>query len=388
MRVLRVLFAAAIATLLFLSTAFFTAGDATRADHADIINFSLVTRSSTGFYELDPAGGPIVDPSGIMLVFDYTVVRRSVSTRTFWVQADDGSNVDVVDLQSHENLIFLKLKNIPPSDATPTVGVSDGEYIELDLGTHVDRLFFAKVEINDGIPPTLSMTLGGGSGTGTGEEGPERLTKDKIDITVTSDEPLHEPPKVTVICNDLQWTEANGSEIARYSIEDFIANRTGQLTETQSTNPDSSDDQTPDYWCGSDDDLTLTTSTMSAVGETSWTYEWRNPTDSPSKLRDGLLKAVAHARDQSEYERHDDGDTVHNWSTSTTNFTLDTILKSPLEPGGGETTPANESAYDGDYLLILVEFAESTSVHPLNAIFDSVELLDGFEDVGDNRFLY
>ena len=331
-----------VIVLLAISPTYFFGAQPANADTVDILNTSIAKRSATGFFGRDDQGDLVADRSGIMLVFDYPIVHDSVSLDDFWVQTDDGAYASVVDVHVSVNLVFLKLFIELASSATPALGMNDNQFVELDVGNSIERLSFAGVEINDGIPPT-PMTLSGGSGTGTGDEGPDQLTRDKIDITVTSDEPLHQPPNITVVCNDIQWTEIDDSAVIRNNIDNFIDNRSGQLAEPQSTNPDSLNNEPPDYWCGEDQDISLTTQPMIANSATSWTYAWRNPTEAPHKLGDGLLTTIAHARDRSEYQHHHDGQTIHNWSAASASFTLDTILKSPLEPGGGSVLPAQDA---------------------------------------------
>ena len=353
--------------------AFSTVAQTTRAQTTETADPSPATRDATGFYGIDTSGNPIVDRSGVMLVFDSNVVTDSINTDSFRVRLDDGSEPNIVDVEVHENLVFLKLANELLPDATPTVSISDGR----------------RIELSDGIPPTLAMALSGGSGTGIGDEGPNRLTRDKIDITVTSDEPLAEPPNITVVCNSIQWTESADSTLIHNNIDNFIDNRTGQLT---ATNVESLDGTSSDYSCGSDDDFTLTTSSMTTISETSWSYEWRNQTEAPYKLSDGLLFAVAHARDQSEYQRHADGTTVHNWSAASANFTLDTVLKSPLEsfrgyhvhPPDGSITLATRP-----HVSVLFNY-EPTTVTLQSFRVDGVSRLDEIQPdrVASNRFLY
>ena len=362
--------------LLALSSTLFINAQLANADTVDITNTSLPTRSATGFYGRDDQDDLIPDRSGIMLVFDYPIVHDSVSFDDFWVQTDDGSYADVIEIQVCDNLVFLKIADELAPTATPAVGMNENEHLELDLGNSIERLYFDRVEISDGIPPTLAMTLSGGSGTGTGDEGPDRLTKDKIDITVTSDEPLEEPPNVTVVCNDIQWTESVDSTLIRNNIDDFIANRTGQLTETQSSNPDSLNNQPPDYWCDEDQEIIPTTRSMTATSATTWTYEWRNHTDPSAKLNDGLLTAVTYARDQSEYQHHDVGATIQNYTAISENFTLDTILKSPLEPSGGFVSPANGSITLATRPSVTVRFTEPTSVTLQSFRIDGVSRLE------------
>ena len=346
-----------IAALIVLASTLFIA-EPTNANNADTPKAPLVTHSATGFYGIDDNGNPIPDRSGIMLVFDAAISPLTVTTQTFIVTLDDGESAKVLETSANKTLVFLKLENLLSSNATPTISSV--------------RQNFQSFELNDGIFPTLAMTLSGGSGTGTGDEGPDRLTKDKIDITVTSDEPLAEPPNITVVCNDLQWTETADSTLIRNDIDNFIANRAGQLTATNAESPDGT---YPDYSCGSDDNLTLTTSSMTTINETSWSYEWRNQTETPSKLSDGLLTAVAHAPDRSEYQRYTDGSTVHNWNSATANFTLDTILKSPLEDGGGAVyLTEGRAVHNGECFSIPgFQFSEKTRVTINSVVTDPPE---------------
>ncbi len=344
----------------------------------------LIPGSATGFYGLDNDGNLIPDRSGIVLAFNHPNVEELIFEYEIWVKVEDGRIVFVAESHIRENLLFIKLAEELASDATPIVVVSRYFHANsLDTGKFLENLSYAEAEINDGILPTLAMTLGGGSGTGTGNEGPDRLTKDKINITVTSDEPLAEPPNITVVCNNIQWTESADSTLIHNNIDNFIANRAGQLTATNAESPDGT---YPDYSCGSDDTLTLTTSSMTTISETSWSYEWRNQTAPPSKLNDGLLTAVAHARDQSEYQHHKDGSTVHNWNSATANFTLDTILKSPLEDGGGEEHPVQDSVTHDLLQSVWFKFQEPTTVTLKSIKYRDGYATDDFEDVSNNAW--
>ena len=350
-----------IAALIVLASTLLIA-EPTNADNADTLKDPLVAQSATGFYGVDATGYPIPDRSGIMLVFDAVISPSAVSTQTFIVTLDDGENAKVLETSAHETLVFLKLENSLTSNATPnTSSVSH---------------YFPPFELNDGIPPTLTMSLSGGSGTSTGDEGPDRLTKDKIDITVTSDEPLAEPPRVTVVCNDIQWIESVDAVTVHRNIDNFLAHRSGHLTENQSSNLDAFNAQPPNYRCGADSDLTLTTDSMAPASETSWTYEWRNSEDAQQRLNDGLLTAVAHARDESEYQRNYDGETIHNFGSASASFTLDTILRSPLEPGRGYTYPTNGS-FISDRLVepyVWIELEESTTVTVNSFTYDNHDI--------------
>ena len=378
-----------VIVLLAISPTYFFGAQPANADTVDILNTSIAKRSATGFFGRDDQGDLVADRSGIMLVFDYPIVHDSVSLDDFWVQTDDGAYASVVDVHVSVNLVFLKLSVELVSNATPAVGMNENEHVEFDVGNSIERLSFAEVEINDGIPPTLAMTLSGGSGTGTDDEGPDQLTRDKIDITVTSDEPLDSPPLVTVICNNIQWTGPVDADVSQLGIDNFIANRSGQLTEPQSSTPDSLSGLPPNYWCGENQDIALTTHPMIVNSATSWTYAWRNPTEAPHKLSDGLLTAIAHARDQSEYQHHHNGQTVHNWSAASADFTLDTILKSPLEPGGGSVHPAQGAiTSDAPPTFVWFEFDEPTNVVLNSLKYHNIDAIEYFARVNDNAWAF
>ena len=333
-----------------------------------------------------------------MLVWNGLITTDSLPPTAFRVglrdENENAYTVEVVETAIAVNYIFLKLREEIPPGSTPFVRTSTEYEIEFFLWGRFYTWEIPGVQVDDGIPPTLTMSLSGGSGTGFGDEGPDRLTKDKIDITVSSDEPLAEPPNVTVVCNDIQWSETDDSALIRNNIDDFIASRSGQLTDSQASAPDSSNGRPPDYWCGDDQDIVPTTHSMTATGATSWTYEWRNPTEAPNKLNDGLLTAVTYARDQSEYQHHYTDQTIHNWSAATADFTLDTVLKSPLEPGGGYVFPANGfDTHDLDPSLpIYFQFEEPTTVVVDSIDFDGSDAIEHFEpDTGaihDNAWFW
>ena len=140
-----------VTVLLALSATLFINAYPANADTVDIYNASLVSQSATGFYGVD-GGNPIPDRAGIMLVFDYPIVPSSVSTDDFWVKTDDGAYASVIDVNASDNLVFLKLSVELVSNATPAVGMNDNEHVEFDVGDSIERLFFAQVEVNDGIP--------------------------------------------------------------------------------------------------------------------------------------------------------------------------------------------------------------------------------------------
>ena len=166
--------------------------------------------------------------------------------------------------------------------------------------------------MNDGISPKIEVSLSGGSGAGTGDEGPDKLTKDKITVHIKSDEPLQGSPRVVVVCSSLQWnTESGGAKIS-HDIDDFVDNRDGSfmeepsetpaVTPPRSTNTDAAG-QTYEYTCGYDvapddnfdDNFEFTdVSTLHRPDEV-WEYTWTDNGSGTRELRDGALTAVAYA---------------------------------------------------------------------------------------------
>ena len=89
--------------------------------------------------------------------------------------------------------VYLDLDTTIPSDNLPTVSVQG---VVQDLaGNSTDE---GSKKSSDDLSPVITVTRSGGSGTGTGTEAADALTKDKMTITVESDETLQGPPAITV----------------------------------------------------------------------------------------------------------------------------------------------------------------------------------------------
>ena len=343
--------------------------------------------SVTGYFGLDDDGFPVVDRHGIMLVFDGAIASETVSVNTFEVSLNDGSFGDVVETRVDGPYVFVRLKDELASDATPIVGIAEGEELEDLAGNSTNRRKLGFVQIEDGIAPRLTVMLSGGSGRGTGDEGPNRLTKDTIDIRVTSDEPLQGAPRVIVVCEKISWTESVDSRDVERDIDDFIANRGGAFPNKPHEPRDTR------YTCGYDadgdgiDDAFQLTEDIahSRPGEV-WEYTWRNPTGKTASLRDGRLVVVAYGRDKSRYERY--GKDVSNWGVATGGFGLDTEFEGVGVPNGVKVHPEDGSETKESRPFVLIQFPETEAVTLKSVIFDGVEVSDEIQDLGDNRFLY
>ena len=343
--------------------------------------------SVTGYFGIDDGRRPIVDRRGIMLAFDGAIASETVSVNTFQVSLNDGSFADVVETRVEESYVFLRVRDELVSDATPIVGIAEGEEVEDLAGNSTNSRKFGFARIKDGIAPRLLVTLSGGSGRGTGGEGSDRLTNDTIDIRVASDEPLQGAPRVIVVCDDLSWTERSGNRDVERDIDDFIANRNGAFPnkpqEPRGTNYTCGYDANGD---GADDPFQLTEDVANSRPGEVWQYSWQNPTGSTRTLRDGALAVVAFARDRSRYRR--DGKTVQNWATATADLGLDTDFNSQGSRGAFRVHPPDGSTVTEERPFVIVEIPDATSVRLNSVLFDGVDIAGEFQEVGFNEFVY
>ncbi len=370
-------------------------------------------QTATGYYGLDSDGKPTIqDRSSVMVVFDGSIAASSVSSSTFSVELDDGSAASVVDYEVDKNYVFLRLDSELASDATPMIDIVNGEKVEDMAGNETFGREVDAFDANDGISPRLRVTLSGGSGGGIGNEGPDKLTNDRIIVHVSSDEALQGNPRIAVVCSDLAWTTGgdadingrvreNASGVVNHDIDDFVANRNGsfdakpnerpapnqtlpRLSNTKATSADPYQ-----YTCGYDvnpddtfeDDFQWNdVPSRSRPGE-NWDYDWQNQTGTAQMLRDGAVTAVAFARDRSSYSKE-------NWGSASAEFTLDTDLLSPQENGGGNLQPEDGGVSKESRPFVLIEFNEGTTVTLDSVELDDVEIADQFTMPSMNRFVY
>ena len=349
--------------------------------------------SVTGYFGLDDEGVPIADRHGIMLVFDGAIAPETVSVATFEVFHDENSQAEVVDVHVDGAYVFLKLKEELASDATPILMVAEGEKVEDLAGNSTNRRKLGAIRIKDGIAPKLTVTLSRGSGTGTGDESPIRLTNKTIDIRITSDEPLQGAPWIVVACSELSWMEKSSDGEIKRDIDDFIANRNGPFPRKPTEPPDTV------YTCGYDDDSDgkddafelMEDVAHSRPGEV-WEYTWRNVTEYPWStstrrgFHDGKLAVVAYGRDRSRYERY--GETVSSWATATADFGLDTQFEGLGVPDGVFVIPEDGTVTQEHRPFVLIEFLQTDTVTLTSVIFDSEEIVEEFQVPQANQFIY
>lgn len=345
------------------------------------------TRSATGYYGLDSDDAPIADRRGIMLVFDGPIAPSSVDLYTFYVELDDGSEGDIVDVAVDEQYVFLKLAEELNSDETPYVGIAAGQSVRDKAGNITSGRELRRFEANDGISPKLTVTLSGGSGIGQGPEGSSQLTNKIINIHVASDEPIQGSPTIIVVCESLSWEETIGGRKVEYDLDDFLANRHGAF------NGKPREPSGTEYTCGYDDNddgkdapFQLTEFNTNARPGENWEIEWQNLRSGRASLNDGNLRVIAFARDRSRHVR--DGQYVQSWGSTSANFTLDTQFNSPLKPTGGEVQPEDNTTTSELRPFIFIEFAEPTAVILESVKLDGIEIKDEFTSRDLSRFVY
>ena len=357
--------------------------------YIDEIDPSIETDASvTGFYGLDDDDIPVRDRSAVMVVFDGAVNGELIDTGTFSLQHDETTAIEIADVEVDGKLVFLKLGEELASDATPTLAISEGREVE-DLAGNLLTWQEEDAEafmVQDGILPVFSVTLSGGSGTGVGSESPSRLTSAAMDIAIESDEDVNGSPKVSIVCSDIEWPDGDDTN----ALANFVSNRTGY--------DEMGNESTDMLRCGGDDNPEdFRESASLARPGNNWVYAWRNASDeSPAQhLNDGKMVVVVWGRDRSTFDEHTadlcPGTECENWGSQTVEFTLDSILNSPLnaDGSGGSVQPEADSEVKEPRPFVYLDFAgENTSVTVTELLVDGEDVLGELDSVGDNRFLY
>ena len=355
----------------------------------------IAGQTATGYYGLNSSGKPSADRAGVMVVFDGPIAPATVSTKTFTVELDDGTAASIIDAEVEKNYAFLKLSADLASDATPQIDITNGEKVEDMAGNETFGREVKAFDVNDGISPKLTVTLSGGSGSGSGNEGPDKLTNDQITVNVSSDESLQGAPKIEVVCSSLRWNEGADADVKK-DIDDYVANR---MRASVGEPGDENLERTPavanknveyDYTCGYKDangviqdfGIGSPASGLSRPGD-NWDYTWKKS----SRFNDGSLTVVVSASDRSRYEFG--GQTnVKNYGSASAEFTLDTVLESPTDPGGGELQPDDGGTSKEARPFVMIKFNENSSVTLDSVELDEVEIASEFTQPEMNQFVY
>lgn len=362
-------------------------------------------RAVTGFYGENDDDEPLANVRGVMLLFDGAIDPPSVDNSTFRVELDaisgaSASTATVVDIDVVGDTVYLLLSEDLLPNATPKLSINSGRSVRDPAGnplTSNDDLDGVgdesrESESEDGIPPTFTIELSKGSGSGIGDEGPGKLTKDKIVVTVTSDEDLQGSPSVSFVCEGFTWKDADNVTL---DMERFLSNRRGKLSDQGPTTIEPND-ETGD--CEDGEKLQVRAEPIYSRPGNTWEYEWRNPPDSEDSslhLSDGDVTVVAFGRDANGWsdKYSESADNSYNWGATTTVFELD----SELEPPTKGDTPANILKYgsvqprEGADVFETRPFVLLTFVDASTVTLTSFKMNGTAQDIeplGNNRFLF
>ena len=347
-------------------------------------------KTVTGFYGTDNDDEPIVDRAGVMVVFDGPIDARNITANTFMLTTGEGDNIetlDIVDASVDGKLVFLKLADELASDAEPSLTIANGEEVR-DLAGRVTRSDEQDaVTVNDGNLPVFTVSLGEGSGLGEGAEGPDKLTKDTIKVSISSDEDIQGAPKVSVVCSNLSYPGANTADGDR-DVSDYVNGLSGAKSTTSATSQGQIESGA---MCGSNEFALRQATSLSRRGN-QWEYTWRQFGDPGENTRvpDGMATVVVWGNDRSQYDHYDDGTTIQNWGSARAEFRFDNQFESPLEDrSGGRVLPAKDSEVAERRPFVLLDFSgEPTSVTVTELIVDSVDVTADIDIKGQNQFLY
>ena len=328
-------------------------------DETDPVIF--LEQSLTGFYGENDDDVAQASRSGIKVVFDRGLDPDSVGVDTFAVSHDkDGKDViGITDVDVQGRVVYLLLASALASDATPFVDIVPGQWVSDPAGNRLTGGDQAPFKVNDGIAPVLTVVLSGGSGSGEGDEGPSKLTKDKIVITVTSDEEINSTPSLVVVCSSILWDGSDTNTDRDQELNDLVNARSGGRKESSA-----SFDDAAQFDCGTaQSNVGLQqVQTYSRPGLT-WEYEWVNFA-APKKLDDGNLTVIAYARDRQSYaslttRKIDDTATTHdryNWGAATAEFRYDTTLNDP------DSTPEADATVTEARPFVLLAYNDKSTV--------------------------
>ncbi|MCH8910336.1 MAG: hypothetical protein IH867_06300 [Chloroflexi bacterium] len=150
----------------------------------------------------------------IKLIFDGNLKATSISPSDFLVifSGAGGTFVPAAVLVI-DNLVYLDIDSTIPSDNEPEIKIQ-GTIQDLAGNSTDSGSIFAE----DSLEPVITVTLSGGSGTGTDDEAADGLTDDEMVVTISTDEDLLGPP--TVVATNTKTDEStveifSGSAIAQ-----------------------------------------------------------------------------------------------------------------------------------------------------------------------------
>ena len=348
-------------------------------------------QSVTGFYGINDDKKPVVNRSGILIAFDSAVDTDTISTETFEVTLDPADAQDtsppkatVTDVTVAGRQVYLLLGEELASDATPSVRIASGESVSDPAGNRLTRGGMSAFDVKDGIAPKFTVTLSGGSGTGTDGEAANMLTNKAMTITITADEEINSTPSITVVCSNIGWDADDDGENEK-DLGSFTGDRSGPLDKSSAVFP------TPEtYMCGDSTTAVRPQQVQSfSRPDLEWEYQWQNFSGDKA-LSDGKLTVVAYGRDRKSFaslkNRATDGSAnaadTYNWGVNTAEFNFD-ITKPVLTP-----TPGNGDVVTDARPFVLLNYADKSTVSVTKLSVDTTDQTAGVQTLGARRFLY
>ncbi len=334
--------------------------------------------SATGFF-VDADGDESRTSSGVMVVFDGPIDPATVGIGTFTVELDGGTDATVIDAAVDKEKVYLLLEEELAPDATPSVDLASGQSIADLAGNESTPRRLDGIELSDGILPTFTVTLSGGSGLNDDidGEGPSELTRSQMKISISANEAIQGAPQFVVVCDNLYWgNDRDGTGTAK-----FASNRTGAFTSgeisdaapnagTHNTAPNPGDDDIrtmcPDH---TDDPVTTDdTAKYFDVAATNahrragnnWEYDWSALTGDQA-VEDGTLTVIVWGRDRSAYKRGEDR--VLNYSASHVDFDYDTEIEAAWDTEDGLVPDEGEDVFEVRPFVLLDFEDEDTTVN-------------------------
>ena len=358
-------------------------------------------QSVTGFFT-DENGDEARSTSGVKVVFDNDVDASSIGVGTFVVKLDSGESATVTDVDVDGRNVYLMIEETLEPDATPQVDLATGASI-LDLaGNESTDRRLEGIEVNDGILPTFTITLSGGSGLNEDidGEGSSELTKAQMTISIESNEDIQGAPQFSVVCSNLSWDgNADDNNVAK-----FASNRTGAFTSTDIGMAAPGDAHTGTEAIESDDKKIADIRTLCGdngyldVAETSalarpgnrWEYLWAE-LDGNQAVPEGKLSVIVWGRDRSSYDADDTGTKkLLNYSSATTTFNYDKTLMAAWGDGANsELVPDNSDDVFEPRPFVLLQFGdEKTTVNVTKFTIDKVDYTADLQILDDNEFVW
>ena len=345
----------------------------------------------TGFFGENDDDEPQVNRSGVLVAFDRGVDPDSIGVDTFTVTLDTAGTqeVSVIDIDVDGRAVYLLLESELASDAKPYVDVASGQWVSDPAGNRLTGGNVERFEAKDGITPILTVTLSGGSGSGEGDEGPAKLTKDSITVTISADEEINATPSLVVVCSDIGFDGDTTDDLDENDkgLSDLVGMRSGSIEDRGSANFPSLGYDCDNY----SERVTQHLQSYSRPGLT-WEYEWLNLTNNKA-LKDGKLTVVAFARDRQAFTSLDAASPVrgiddsatsantYNWGAETAEFRYDTDLENP------RPTPDKDATVTESRPFVLLSYEDDKSTVSVDTF-----AVDGAEQeiasIGGNRYLY